>query len=65
MKSAPGGIDLSVDRMKLDVDSDKAAVSAPMDLKALENIEINGLYIKDIQIKPLENLTELLGIGSP
>ena len=60
--NAPGGIDLTADRMKLEVDSDKAAISAPMDLKALENIEINGLYIKDIEIKPLNNLPEILGV---
>jgi hypoxanthine-guanine phosphoribosyltransferase len=60
--SGPGGIDLTANRMNLDIASDKGAVSQPMDLKALENIEINGLYIKDIEIKPLKNLPELLGV---
>jgi len=59
----PGGIDLTSKRMKLEVDSDKAAVSQSMNLKALENIEINGLYIKDMRIKPLKNLPELLGVA--
>jgi len=59
-----GGIDLTAKRMKLEVDSDKAALSQPMDLKALGNIEINGLYIKDIEIKPLNNLPQLLGFSS-
>jgi len=58
-----GGIDLTDDRMKIDMESDKAAVSQPMDLKALENINIDGLYIKDIEIKPLTNLPQLLGIS--
>ena len=62
-KIVPGGIDLTAKRMNLDVDSDKSAVSQPIGLKALENIEIKGLYIKDIQIKPLKNLPELLGIS--
>lgn len=57
-----GGIDLTVKRMKLDVDSDRSAVGQPMDVKALDNAEINGLYIKDIAIKPLKNLPEMLGI---
>ncbi len=62
-KQSFGGIDLTANRMKVDVDSDKAAISQPMDLKALENIEINGLYIKDIEIKPLNNLPQSLGIS--
>ena len=49
--------------MKLDVDSDKAAISQSMDLQALESIEINGLYIKDIEIKPMTNLPLVLGIS--
>ncbi|MBF0570248.1 MAG: hypothetical protein HQL12_00090 [Candidatus Omnitrophica bacterium] len=57
-----GGIDLTANRMNLDMDSDKSAVAAPMDMKALENLEIHGLYIKDIEIKPLNNLPELLGV---
>jgi len=64
LSTGPGGIDLTANRMKLEVESDKAAVSRPMDLKALENIEIKGLYIKDIEIKPLNNLPELLGVSS-
>jgi len=59
----PGGIDLTANRMNVDIDSDKAIVSAPMDLKTLENIDINGLYIKDIEIKPLTNLPQLLGVA--
>jgi hypothetical protein len=62
--AVPGGIDLTSKRMKLEVDSDKSAVAAPMDLKALENIEINGLYIKTIEIKPLNDLPELLGVSA-
>ncbi len=62
--TGPGGIDLNAKRMKLDVESDKAAVSQPMDLKVLDNIEINGLYIKDIEIKSLTNLPEVLGVSS-
>lgn len=62
---APGGIDLTAKRMKLEVDSDKGAVNQPLGTKALENIEINGLYIKDIAIKPLKNLPEMLGIPAP
>jgi hypothetical protein len=46
---SPGGIDLTDKRMKLDVDSDKAAVSQSIDWKVLGNIEIDGLYIKDIE----------------
>jgi len=63
-KSGPGGIDLTAKRMNLEVASDKASAVQPMDLKALENIEINGLYIKDIAIKPLHNLPQLLGVSS-
>jgi hypothetical protein len=62
--ATPGGIDLTAKRMDLEVEKDKAAVGQPMDLKVLENIEINGLYIKDIKIKPLNNLPELLGVSS-
>ena len=61
-QAGPGGIDLTSKRMKLEVDSDKSAVAAPLDLKTLENIEINGLYIKNIQIKPINNLPEWLGV---
>ncbi len=61
-KTAPGGIDLTDRRMDLEVDRDKSAVSQSMDLNSLENIEINGLYIKNIEIKPLKNLPEMLGI---
>jgi serine/threonine protein kinase len=63
-KTAPGGIDLTASRMKLEVDPDKASVSQPMDLKALENIEINGLYIKDIEVKPLKDLPQVLGVSA-
>ena len=63
-RSGPGGIDLTAKRMKLEVETDKAAVSEPMDLKQLENIEINGLYIKKIEIKPMKNLPEFLGVTS-
>ncbi len=59
----PGGIDLTANRMKVDVESDKAMMARPMNLKVLENIEINGLYIKDIEITPLTNLPEALGIA--
>ena len=62
VKKKVGGIDSTVDLMKLDVDSDKAAINQAMDLKALEGIEINGLYIKDIEIKALHNLPEILGV---
>jgi hypothetical protein len=58
-----GGIDLTAERINLDLEKDKAQISQPMDLKALENIEINGLYIKNIEIKPLTNLPQLLGIS--
>ncbi|MBF0595732.1 MAG: hypothetical protein HQL22_12310, partial [Candidatus Omnitrophica bacterium] len=59
----PGGIDLTANRMNVDVATDKAALAQPMGLKALENIEINGLYIKGIEIHPLNNLSEVLGIN--
>jgi len=59
-----GGIDLTAKRMDLEIEKDKAAVSQPMDLKVLENIEINGLYIKDIEVKPLKDLPEMLGVSS-
>ena len=62
--AAPGGIDLTSRRMNLEVDSDKAAGSQLLDLKALENIEINGLYIKEIEIRPLNNLPEVLGVAA-
>ena len=62
--SPEGGIDLTPKRMKLEVDSDKSNVATPMDLKALENIAINGLYIKTIEIKPLNDLPELLGVSA-
>ena len=58
-----GGIDLTANRMNLDIEKDKAQISQPMDLKALENIEINALYIKSIEIKPLTNLPQLLGVS--
>jgi len=61
---SPGGIDLTPKRLKLDVDSANAAVSQPIDLKKMENEEINGLYIKDIEIKPLHHLPELLGASA-
>ena len=57
-----GGIDLTAEHMNLEVDKDKAQISQMIDLKELENIEINGLYIKDIEIKSLKNLSEVLGI---
>jgi len=63
-KLTPGGIDLTTKRMNLEVDSDKAAVSQPMNLKMLDNIEINGLYIKDIKIKPLNDLPKFLGVST-
>jgi hypothetical protein len=61
-KTAPGGIDLTAKRMDLEVVSDKKDVNQPFDMKMLENIKINGLYIKDIEIKPLKNLPQMLGI---
>jgi len=61
-KTALGGIDLTAKRMDLEVATDKSSANQPLDLKTLENIEINGLYIKDIEIKPLKNLPEMLGI---
>ena len=63
-RSGPGGIDLTGKHMDLQVDSDKSALSSSMNFKLLENIEINGLYIKDIKIKPMNNLQEVLGISS-
>jgi len=60
--AAPGGIDLTAKRMNLEVAKDKGSISQPMDLKILDNIRINGLYIKDIEIKPLKNLPEMLGV---
>ncbi|MBF0523419.1 MAG: hypothetical protein HQL24_10255 [Candidatus Omnitrophica bacterium] len=62
-RSDVGGIDLTTGRMKVDVDSDNAAAAQPMDLKALENIEINQLYIKSIEIKSLNNLPQMLGVS--
>ena len=62
--TGPGGIDLTAKRMNLEVEKDPSAVGRPMDLKSLDNIEIKGLYIKDIEIKPLNNLLEMLGVSS-
>ena len=64
VRSPVGGIDLTAKRMNLQVEKDKDAVSQPMDLKAFENTEINGLYIKTIEIKPLNNLPEMLGVSA-
>jgi len=64
LNQGPGGIDLTAKRMIIDVDSDKSSTTAPLNLKALENIEIDGLYIKDIEIKPLKNLPQLLGVAA-
>jgi len=62
--TTPGGIDLTAKRMNLEIDKDRASVSESMDLKALENIEIKGLYIKDIELKPMNNLAQALGVSS-
>ncbi len=48
--TGPGGIDLTADRMKLDIERDQAQIIAPMDLKALENIAMNPTK-KIIQIR--------------
>lgn len=62
--STPGGIDLTAKQMDLEVEKDKGMVSQSMDIKAFEGIEINSLYIKDIEIKPLKHLPQILGIPS-
>ena len=63
-KRGPGGIDLTAKRMDLEVDSGKAGVDQSIVIKTLDNIKINGLYIKDIEVKPLKNLPELLGVSA-
>jgi len=64
---APGGIDLTPKRMNLEVEKDKAMVTRgnveTQSFVSLQNIDIDGLYIKDIEIKPLTNLSEDLGIS--
>ena len=60
-----GGIDLTTDRMNIDIEKDKAQISQQIDLKVLENIEINDLHIKNIEIKPLKDLPALLGVSMP
>ena len=60
----PGGIDLTAKRMNVEIDQDKSGGVAPIDLKVLENLEIRGLYIKSIEIKPLNNLLEMLGVSA-
>lgn len=62
-EAATGGIDLTTGRMNVDIGGDNAAAVQPIDIKALENIEINALYIKDLQIRPLENLPQVLGVN--
>ena len=57
-----GGIDLTADRMNLDIDRDPNTTNQPMGLTVLDSIEINGLYIKSIELKPLTNLLQLLGL---
>ncbi len=59
-----GGIDLTAGRMNLDVNADNAATASPVDLRAIENIEINGLYIKDLRIRPMTNLPQVLGLAA-
>ncbi len=54
---------ITANPMNVDVATDKASLTEPMDLKALENIEINGLYIKDIIIRPMTNLPQVLGVS--
>jgi len=65
---APGGIDLTPKRMNLEVEKDKAMVAQgnveTQNFVSLQNIEINALYIKDIEIKPLDNLPQLLGLSA-
>jgi hypothetical protein len=64
LTNAPGGIDLTKERMNVDIEGNSASVAAPMDVKAMENIEINALYIKDLAINPLNDLPALLGISN-
>ncbi|MBF0594740.1 MAG: S8 family serine peptidase [Candidatus Omnitrophica bacterium] len=60
--ATPGGIDLTDGRMKVDVAADNAEIPSAVDLKAMENMEINGLYIKHLELVPLNNLPQVLGI---
>lgn len=62
-KRNTGGIDLTSGRMNVEVQSEALAADGPADVRTLENMEINQLYIMHIEIKPLENLPQRLGIA--
>jgi len=62
--TGPGGIDLTSKRMNLEVDSDKAQIAQSIDLNSPDRIEIKGLYIKYIELKPLKDLPQLLGVST-
>jgi hypothetical protein len=58
----PGGIDLTDDRFNMEIEQDKSQISQELDLEAFDNIVFDGLYIKNIEINPINNLPELLGV---
>ncbi len=60
-----GGIDLTAGRLNVDVKGDKAQSSIVFDATTLRSLEINGLFIKDIEIKPMPNLLQFLGVETP
>ena len=59
-KEAPGGIDLNLKKLNLDVRGDKKSFSLPIDV---QNISIDGLTPMIINIIPLTDLPAFLGFS--
>ncbi len=64
MNVTPGGIDLRAKGVDIDTNNRSPQTAYFQPHNALRNVEINGLYIKSIEIKPLTNVLQLLGVSN-
>ncbi|MBF0387033.1 MAG: hypothetical protein HQL20_04170 [Candidatus Omnitrophica bacterium] len=62
MRLEKGGIDFSAERTRLDVSSDPAGSGRLFNPEALPEVGIDRLYIKSINVRPLVNLPQMLGL---
>jgi len=58
----PGGIDFHPDYLDIQTQGNGLNVSSPLNMEAMENIEINGLVPFIFNITPVNNLPQLLGV---
>jgi len=60
-ESNPGGIDFHLDYLDIQTQGSGLNVSPPLNIEAMENIEINGLVPFIFNITPVNNLPQLMG----